>query len=222
MRPVSPSSAPGMFRGWRFALAVAVTFLAGSLAVPQAAADQSASTFIEVLGEKAIGELAPDGIGRDERERRFRSLLRANFDLERISRFVLGRYARQATREQLSEFRDLYEELMVLTYSELFAAYDGESFRVTREVGDPGDRYSLVISEVRLPGDGEVIVLQWQVLSEGGSHAVVDIRVEGVSMALAQREEFGAVLQRHGGDVSALIAEVREKVAALRRRQAGQ
>jgi len=30
------------------------------------------------------------------------------------------------------------------------------------------------------------------------------------------------VLQRHGGDVSALIAEVREKVAALRRRQAGQ
>jgi phospholipid transport system substrate-binding protein len=38
--------------------------------------------------------------------------------------------------------------------------------------------------------------------------------VEGVSMAVTQRSEFTAILQRNGGQVRSLIALMREKTAS--------
>lgn len=175
--------------------------------------------FIEQLGDKAILQLGDPKISDDEREERFRTLLRENFDVPRITRFVLGRYARKVSDQQFAEFRKLYEDIAVLTYAHLFASYAGQSFKVKREVGDPGDRYKLVITEV-VPGNGKPPVkLDWQVKVNGGNYSVVDIRVEGASMAITQREEFTAVLDRNGGDIGDLLTQLenrREKLIAER------
>jgi ABC-type transporter MlaC component len=42
----------------------------------------------------------------------------------------------------------------------------------------------------------------------------IDMNVAGVSMALAKREEFAAVPQRNGGDLSSLIRQLEVKVSA--------
>lgn len=198
-----------------------VASLALAPVAPAAAPSESISRFIETLGDEAIRQLSPYGITPDERERRFRELLRANFDLPRISRFVLGRYGRQATEAELREFQALYEDLMVLTYARLFATYAGETFAVRRAVGEPNERYRVVMTEVNLPNAGDKVRLDWQVLTEGNRHAVVDVRVEGVSMAIAQRDEYAAILERNGGKIAALLAELRTQVAKLKRQRAG-
>ena len=98
----------------------------------------------------------------------------------------------------------------------LFASYAGQGFTVKREVGDPGDRYKMVMTEIQ-PGDGKPPVkLDWQVKVNGDSYAVVDIRVEGASMAITQREEFTSVLEKNGGDIADLLDQLRTKVAKLR------
>lgn len=183
-----------------------------------ALASKPAGQFIETLGRTAIRELAEDGITQTERERRFRALLTANFDLQRIARFVLGRYARRASREDLRRFASTYEDFMVLTYTRLFVSYAGESFRVTRDLSTPDSRYVIVKSEINLPGDGETIKLDWQILTEGGN-AVVDLRVEGVSMAITQRDEFAAVLRKNDSSVPALVEALRRRIARLRSAQ---
>jgi phospholipid transport system substrate-binding protein len=172
--------------------------------------------FIEALGDRAILQLADDGISDGERESRFRALLRDSFDVTRISRFVLGRYARKTSEAQMAEFRQLYEDVAVLTYAHLFASYAGQGFTVKREVGAPGDRYMLVLTEIQ-PGDSKPPVkLDWQVKVSGDNYAVVDIRVEGASMAITQREEFTSVLDRNGGDIDDLLAQLRAKASKLR------
>jgi phospholipid transport system substrate-binding protein len=40
---------------------------------------------------------------------------------------------------------------------------------------------------------------------------IIDIAVEGISMAVTQRDEFSSVIQRGGGQVQALIAALRER-----------
>ena len=182
-----------------------------------ASGHEGVAEFVRKLGQTAIHELAPDGITQAERETRFRALLQANFDLPRITRFVLGRYVRSATPEQMTEFTTLYEDLMTLTYARLFASYAGESFTVLREAGDPGSRYSLVLGQIGLPSGGAPIALDWQILtSDDGSHRVVDLKVEGVSLAIAQRDEFTAVLDRNGGNIDALLDEIRGRIGKLR------
>lgn len=198
-----------------------ITFLGaatilGLLDPPHAAASGTVTKFISDLGDKAILQLADPAISVSEREERFRKLLNENFDVVRICRFVLGRYARKVGKDEMAEFKQLYEDIAVLTYAHLFASYGGEGFKVKREVGDPGDRYKMVLTEIQ-PSDGRpVIKLDWQVKVNGDSYAVVDIRVEGASMAITQREEYTAVLDKNGGDVGDLIAQLRSKVKKLR------
>ena len=192
------------------------TALAAGFARRQALAGGTVAKFIEELGDRAILQLADTGISNGERESRFRALLRDSFDVTRISRFVLGRFVRKITKEQMAEFTQLYEDIAVLTYAHLFASYAGQGFKVKREVGDPDDRYRMVMTEIQ-PGDGKPpIKLDWQVKVNGDSYAVVDIRVEGASMAITQREEFTSVLERNGGDIDDLLTRLRTKIAKLR------
>ncbi len=41
-----------------------------------------------------------------------------------------------------------------------------------------------------------------------GRYRVVDVSVEGVSMAVTQRSEFSSVIQRGGGEVAVLLAHL--------------
>ncbi|MBE9554850.1 MAG: ABC transporter substrate-binding protein [Proteobacteria bacterium] len=205
----------GLSRRRAIAILGATALAAGSVRRP-ALAGGTVAKFIEELGDKAILQLADSGISSGERESRFRTLLRDSFDVTRISRFVLGRYVRKITKEEMAEFRQLYEDIAVLTYAHLFASYAGQGFKVKREVGDPSDRYKMVMTEIQ-PGDGKPpVLLDWQVKVNGDSYAVVDIRVEGASMAITQREEFTSVLERNGGDIADLLDQLRAKIAKLR------
>lgn len=195
---------------------VGATVLAAWLGLGEALAGGTVANFIEELGDKAILQLADPAIPDAEREARFRAILNENFDVGRISRFVLGRYARKATAEQMAEFKQLYEDIAVLTYAHLFASYAGQGFTVRREVGDPGDGYRMVMTEIQ-PGDGApAIKLDWQVKVVGDSYAVVDIRIEGASMAVTQRGEYTAVLGRSRGDIADLLSRLHARTKKLR------
>lgn len=197
-------------------LALAVPWLMVSLGGDPARAGGSAATFIRMLGETAIRDLAPDGISEQQREKRFRELLLENFDVPRITRFALGRYARRVTREDMQKFASLYEDLMVLTHAHMFAAYAGQGFKVKKELGAPGERYVMVVSEVSNPDGTFAARLDWQVLVKRNGFAVVDIRVEGVSMAIAQRDDFTTFLDRHNGDMAVFLRELEDRIRRLR------
>jgi len=184
-------------------------------------AAESATEFIDKLADTAIRELAPNDITAAERERKFRELLQANFDLPRITRFVLGRYARRVSGDELREFGTLYEDIAVLTYAQMFASYAGHVFKVNKQLGSPGDKYVMVVSELKEANGGPAARLDWQVLVEKAGYAVVDVRVEGVSMAIAQRDEYTAFLDNNNGNMSALIEKLSGAAKKLREERAG-
>ena len=44
---------------------------------------------------------------------------------------------------------------------------------------------------------------------------IIEVVIEGVSMALTQQSEFASVIRQNGGDIDALVTELRRKVDAL-------
>lgn len=179
-------------------------------------AEETAISFIRTLGDTAIRELSADGITVKQREAKFRELFKRNFDVPRITRFALGRYARRVSKIELREFSVLYEDLAVLTYAGLFAAFGGRGFTVTKQLGAAGDKYVMVVSKVAEPDGALATRLDWQVLVRNSGFLVVDIRVEGVSMVIAQRDEYTAFLDKNKGDMSELLTELASKVRKLR------
>jgi phospholipid transport system substrate-binding protein len=45
-----------------------------------------------------------------------------------------------------------------------------------------------------------------------GRYKISDVSIDGVSMALVQRSEFAAIIQRNDGRVASLLATMREAI----------
>jgi phospholipid transport system substrate-binding protein len=186
---------------------------------PLAAQGGDPGEFVKSLGDKAIQTLTVKDISEAEREKRFRDLLREGFDVKRIGQFVLGRYARSMNPDMVQEYDALFEDLIVATYAARFAEYSGQTFEIRRVAQQEGQRDSIVMSEIKPVDGGPPIRVDWQVRGEDASRKIVDVRVEGVSMSLTQREEFTAVIQKNGGEVASLLDALRKKSANLKSHQ---
>jgi phospholipid transport system substrate-binding protein len=172
-------------------------------------ANPAASTFIQSLGSQAIGELTGPNVPQPDREARFRKLLDSHFDMPAIAKFVLGRYWRTATEAERTDFQKLFEDYIVQSYSVRFGEYSGERFQVSGSSGGDDD-ITIVHSKIDRTG-AEDVRLDWRLRKADGSFAIVDIIVEGVSMAVTQRSEFASVIQSKGGTVKGLIDALRAK-----------
>jgi phospholipid transport system substrate-binding protein len=176
--------------------------------VPREATAQDARGFVSTLGTEAIQVLGPS-VSPAQRLARFRELFRNDFDVPGIGQFVLGRYWRAATPQEQQEFLALFQEYIVRAYSTRLAEYGGEPFRVTGS--RPNGPETVVSSEI-IRTNGSRIAVDWYLIDRGGSHKITDVYVGGVSMKVTQRDEFASVIQRNGGQVGALIAQLRQKV----------
>jgi phospholipid transport system substrate-binding protein len=171
-----------------------------------AAADPA--SVISNLGNRALEVLGKNATPA-QRAARFHELFRADFDVPGIARFVLGRYWKTATPEQQEEFVKLFEDYIALVYSSQLAAYSGETLKVTGSRPEPEG--AVVASEIIRPTGTPPVKVDWHLTERNGTYKIKDVSVDGISMAVTQRSEFAAVIQRNGGQVQGLITQLREK-----------
>jgi len=164
-------------------------------AAPPMAIDGSA-TFIKTLAVQAINILQSSGSKIEAREAQFRELLSAGFDMPFIARFVLGKHWRKSTPQQRADYQALFTEFILQSYSRRMGGFSGETFTVSGARA-AGKKDVLVRTQIARPGDLP-IKADWRVRPEDGRYRIIDIMVEGISMAVTQRSEFNAVVRQRG------------------------
>lgn len=189
-------------------MTLAALALAALVALAQPArAEADASSFIDGLGAKALSSLTAPDLPMAEREKRVRSLLRANFDVDVIARFTLGRNWKAATDAQKAEYIKLFETMIVKTYAQRFSDYSGQQLKVGKST-KASERDSIVDSQI-IQKNGPPVSVQWRVRDTNGSMKVIDVYVEGISMAQTQRDDFQSVIDSSGMD--GLIKSLKER-----------
>mgnify|MGYP002700915740 CR=1 FL=1 len=109
------STAVQMLRGTIFAFGV--IFLVSSAQAASAYPDSGA--FVTALGNRAIKLLGERVRTDEEQETRFRKLLREGFAVRKIGRFVLGKYRRSSSNEDVAKFINLSEDSIAISYTQL-------------------------------------------------------------------------------------------------------
>lgn len=175
---------------------------------------EGAAEFVKRLANEALATLNQSGGSLAQREAAFQKLLREGFDLKLIGRFVLGRYWRTATPGQRDDFQRLFEEFVLKSYAYRLGGYKGEDFTIV-STRAAGEKDALVKTRIVRPS-GPPITADWRVRAKGDRFRIIDVMVAGVSMAVTQRSEFAAVINRGGfnGLLEALRARVQRFAAA--------
>ena len=171
---------------------------------------RDAGQFVSSIAQEAIDELASTALDEDERLRRFRRLFAEGFDIPLIARFVLGRYWRQASDAERAEYLKLFDELVVQTYARRFNEFNAARLRVLSVSRPNEDNDVIVAVEGALQGEPPVR-MDVRVRQGAAQFKIIDLSIEGISMAVTQRDEFSSVIQRGGGRIEALLASLRDK-----------
>ena len=171
---------------------------------------QEAAKFVEELGNEAGTLLA--AVKTQAPEKRMavlRDLVRRGFNLELTSQFVLGKFWNRATPEQRAEFQDLFTEYLLNSYVRHLGSYRAETLSIV--ASHPVGRKDVLV-ETSVEGIEGAASPVWRVRAEEGRYQIIDISIDGVSLALTQRREFAAVINSQGLD--GLLEMLREKLAA--------
>lgn len=175
----------------------------------------SPRAFVADLGKRTISYLADKASPFKSRRDRLRSLLREGFAVERIGRFVLGKYRRLSDPQVVDEFVTVFEDYIVNFYAAQFSRYSGEKLAVQKVLKKPRARDSMVVTHI-LTGDGrEPLRVDFQVRNVGDMFKIMDVRVEGISMVLAQRDEFTTFIRNNGGKIETLTAALRQRMEKI-------
>ena len=200
----------------RAALAATVVVMLAALAAPAAASPAPRET-LQALADEALTVLTDRSLSEVERQRAFRNVLHRGFDIDAVSRFVLGRYWRRASEAERHDFRVLFEDYVVATYAIHPGNYGSDMFHIVGERRDEASGDAVVRSEIRPPA-GPALTVDWRMRESGGQWRITDIMVEGVSLAVAQRAEFASVIRSAGG-VSGLLDRLAAKTQHLNDRR---
>lgn len=176
--------------------------------VAEVAVETSAAGVIQSLADQAMTELTDRSLSDDTRREKFVSLMDQYFAMDVVSRFVLGRYWRSISKEEIEEFSVLLQNYLALNYANQFKEFNGEQFVVGNETQKNKDTF--VNSQI-VRQDGPPVNIVWRMRMFGDSFKIIDVSIEGLSMGITQRDEFTSVIQQNNDDVGALTKALKAK-----------
>ncbi|MBE6444205.1 MAG: ABC transporter substrate-binding protein [Alphaproteobacteria bacterium] len=171
-----------------------------------------AEDFIKTTTAKGVEQIINANVSQQEKDKRFYDLLNGALDMDFIGQFVLGRNWRTATAQQRKDFINVYRDLNIATWSKRFNEFKGKNF-VFKGTSPSSSKGQVFVNTIVPMDQGEPAKVLWRVREKNGNYKIVDIVIEGVSLAQASRSEYTAFIKNNAGGIDALIKNLNEKLA---------
>lgn len=170
-----------------------------------------AEEFIKKTTSEGIEQIINANVSQEEKDKRFYKLLNNALDLDFIGQFVLGRNWKTASSEQRKEFITVYRDLNIATWSKRFNEFKGKSF-IFKGTTPSSSKGQIFVNSVVPMDQGEPAKVLWRVREKAGDFKIVDIVIEGVSLAQASRSEYTTFIKNNPGGLDALIKDLNAKL----------
>ena len=163
--------------------------------------------FVSNFADSAIGILSDISVSEGERNNKFTDLVMSAIDLNLISKFVLSKSWKNATDDQKGRYLKAFKDYFINSYANKLDQYSGEQVEVVD--AEEAGKYVIVNSYIYREGtDTLKINLKWRILNRNGEIKIIDLNIEGISLIIAQREEFQSFLANNEGDLEKLIEKI--------------
>ncbi len=180
---------------------------------PAGALTEDAATSVVRAAIDDIVALISNGAGPDEAAPALRRIMERRSSLPDLARYCAGPFWAEMTEAERAAYTDAFAFHVSRTYSRQFRSYDAREAEIRRHIrvdgvvdaGRKGRLVKVAITPPNLPP----IDMRFLVSDRPGRPVIVDMMVEGISMARTQREIIVAMLEARGGDIGRTIADLR-------------
>ena len=183
------------------------TGLVSALPVPALALNAGSAEALIDRVVADINRIINSGKSEPAMIRDFKGVFDRYGDNSYIAAYAMGVDARRATGAQKRAFSDAFGDYMSRKYGKRFREFIGGVIDV-RGVRQVKSWYE-VVSTVTLRGRAPFEVV-FYVSDRSGKDLFFNMFIEGVNLLLSERQEIGAMLDRRGGNIDAMIADLRK------------
>ena len=160
--------------------------------------------FVSNFADNAISILSNDSLDASQKNIQFTELVMSSIDMNLISKFFLSKYWKLATDDQKKAYQVAFKQYFISSYANKLDQYSGE--KVVIVSSNAAKKFVIVKSNIVRDGtDTLKIELDWRLLTRDGQTKIIDLSIEGISLIIAQREEFQSFLANNDNSLDALI-----------------
>ena len=156
--------------------------------------------FVQTMSDKAIDIASNESKTIEKRREELIDLFNERVDLDWVSKFIMGKHWRTASKEQRTKFVTLYREYLIKKYAPKFNGYSGKDFKILKIENNYEDEY--IVKCKYISDAGEKINVDFLVMknSKNGELFVNDFIAEGISFIVMQRSEINSTISNKGLD----------------------
>ena len=168
-----------------------------------------ASAFVKSTGDRLVAVVNGPGSASEKRAA-MTTIIDSDVNVDGIGKFCLGRFWRQATEQQRTQYLKLFHEVLVTNITGKLGEYKGVRFTMGRSRPQGDD--AVVSTTVDRPNKAPTAV-DWVISNPSSSPKIIDVLAEGTSLRLTQRQDYASYLMHNHDNLDALISAMKKQVS---------
>lgn len=167
--------------------------------------------FVQETADEAT-EALNKRLSKEEKMEKLKIIAKKTVDVRGIGNYSLGTHRKTISDQQKDEYFDIFEQYFLKSFASRLAEYTDPKIRVDSQK-KLNDKYTMVSSTLLATSEKAEIKIDWRVVTKNPDNPlIIDVIIEGVSLAKVQREEFNSIIQSNDGNINALFKTLREFV----------
>ncbi len=165
------------------------------------------SDFVQSTVNKA-SEILKQNISKEEKMKKIELIAEKVVDIKGIAYYSLGSHRKNLSPEKKKEYFDVFKKYFLKSFSSRLAQYSDPKIKVGSQK-KLNEKYTIVSSILLATEKTPEVNMDWRIITKNiEKPLIIDVVIEGVSLARVQREEFNSVIQNE--NIDKLIDNLRE------------
>jgi len=170
-----------------------------------------ADVFVQSTVNRASAALN-NKFSKEEKIEKLKEIASETVDIDGIGRYSLGSYKKEITDTQMIEYKFLFRQYFLKSFSSRLAEYSNPEIEVVSKK-KLNKNYTMVSSILVSTEQRPEVKIDWRVSTKNPKNPlIINLVIEGLSLARTQREEFSSIILSNNGDINALFITLKEFV----------
>jgi phospholipid transport system substrate-binding protein len=155
-------------------------------------------------------QVLSDNLTKDQKIEKLKSIAEETVDIEGIGMYTLGAYRKTLSEDQKREYKILFKQYFLKTFSSRLAEYSNPEIQVNSKE-KLNKNYTMVSSILVATEQRPEIDINWRIYTKNSDDPKIrDLIIEGLSLARTQKEEFSSIIQSNDENIEALFANLKK------------